>query len=1214
MERVINFLKRGKKYLIPLLIFINSTELVLGIFLISRFQPVIVPRSGESQKREEIISSYTKQLETANSNYKNNPKKENIENVKKLAILRKDELLKEMEISPADFLKDSSLTKKRGQYPTEVQQYIEEDKKIEGKFSHVVGDNEKDGKPLNNYYIISNKTAPQLFFVNAIPHVNTGTNLNISGVGLENKVAVSYANFGSSQSPRSLGAQSTIVMLVNFQGYEETPYLARNISWLMFGDGPTTVTNYYRENSFDKTWFEGDVVGWYTLPLPTYCDRYGIADKADAIATANGVDLSKYQHIAYLFPKDIPNMTVQDCGSSGWATIGGDPGRTWWLEASPALFEHELGHTLGLGHSNSLFCNSNFWPIDDYSNCVDTEYGGIGLMANHTLSPHIDGPQKTMMGWFKDQNVKLVDTSGTYTLAPLEKESNSVQIIKIPKNDTNEFYYLSYRQPLGTDVALNANPKLFGGIYLQIATENPGVSTKLLDATPDTLDIFDDAPLMNGRSFYSKLNNFTITQLKHDINSVTFKITLGYIPEKPPEKVKPPFVCDACSADFNNDGVADYHEEILITNCQGLKSTDKYYQWWWRFGGFSCAPADLNGDGIVNEADLGCIKSSAVYYKTCDRKNICTTCSANVDKDPNGYVTLTDFSLVSSCLGKVVTENNDKGISCKDADTNGDGYVDTADLNCVQQQFGKQCELSSSLKSNYFHNDPTANAIIAGTNYKFRDYGGSLPVTSFEYKVLNAVKQLGFVKLGFTVDQYEPKYVATLHKFQRKYQMALSDTVDKNIMVLLDQELSLREKTDESLAKNFEPLLTFILPPINEPPNNHLAALYKNFFDVMPKNQGEPINNLNDFRKSLVVGLGGNLGKMMSADGKMVLPLSDAVNIMNTNGDFKFCADYYYASFKSGNCTTPTELIKDLPVDDFNYMYLITHEYGHIVGRQNNGKLNSDFGKISNGFFSNYAKANSAEDFAESFAAYVQEGKIFKERIKNEPDLKQKYDFLKQNVFDNVEFDTGGLDVFNNWKKANGNTLPSNTIGYYDNSPDWVWDYKYLNQKNLAGPTIDSIDPSATTSSQTVTIRGNNFGSQTGVVYFYKDNGSTSNLSIDTWSENEIRGKTSGFSDGNYQVAVKSSAGKESNKIDFKIILPTFSFVCTPCSANIDNDPGGYVTLTDFSRASACNGKLSTESDINGHSCADSDINKDGKVDSIDASCVQSMFGKQCIK
>src|SRR5713226_436061 len=61
--------------------------------------------------------------------------------------------------------------------------------------------------------------------------------------------------------PNTFGAQSTLVMLVNFQDNPIQPYTVSDAYNVMFGSSGS-VTDYDLETSYQQTWLTGQVVGW----------------------------------------------------------------------------------------------------------------------------------------------------------------------------------------------------------------------------------------------------------------------------------------------------------------------------------------------------------------------------------------------------------------------------------------------------------------------------------------------------------------------------------------------------------------------------------------------------------------------------------------------------------------------------------------------------------------------------------------------------------------------------------------------------------------------------------------------------------------------------------------------------------------------------------------------------------------------------------------
>jgi hypothetical protein len=98
----------------------------------------------------------------------------------------------------------------------------------------------------------------------------------------------------------------------------------------------------------------------------------------------------------------------------------------------------------------------------------------------------------------------------------------------------------------------------------------------------------------------------------------------------------------------------------------------------------------------------------------------------------------------------------------------------------------------------------------------------------------------------------------------------------------------------------------------------------------------------------------------------------------------------------------------------------------------------TDYAK-SRGSHHSCEKYRVAEDFAESFSAYVASGKHFRMAAKKHPIIAKKYQWLKNNVFEGVEYDTDLI-----WGNASGcNDAPytyDQAPGYMSCKEDYIWD------------------------------------------------------------------------------------------------------------------------------------------------------------------------------
>jgi hypothetical protein len=108
--------------------------------------------------------------------------------------------------------------------------------------------------------------------------------------------------------------------------------------------------------------------------------------------------------------------------------------------------------------------------------------------------------------------------SGSFKLAPLEIDPATVasdpQILKFYKRDTNEYYYFSYRQPLGYDSTLAS--QFVSGISVHRYAGGV-IQTYLLGVLTD------------GGSFTDVTNGINVTQLSHDSTGANVQVVVGQL-------------------------------------------------------------------------------------------------------------------------------------------------------------------------------------------------------------------------------------------------------------------------------------------------------------------------------------------------------------------------------------------------------------------------------------------------------------------------------------------------------------------------------------------------------------------------------------------------------------------------------------------------------------------------------------------------------------
>jgi len=422
---------------------------------------------------------------------------------------------------------------------------------IEGELQVVHQDFKHSGRYI--YYLKTPQRVIRLHFRKTPPtNFLTGAHVRVRGTQQPDG-SVMLASGGTSvknmSAPTSsttppllntLGAQSTLVILVNFQDDPgNQPYTVADAQSVVFG----TTSSFILENSYQQAWLSGEVVGWYTIPLSsTTCDASRIESYAQSAASAAGADLSAYSHFIYAFPQD------NACGWAGSSFIGGSPSQSWinGTNSSASLdshvLAHELGHAFGLWHSHLLDCGTG---STIGSNCTVVEYGDIldTMGGSQPASPQYNAFQKERLGWLNSgasPSIATVQSSGTYTINTYETGGSGPTALKIlkstdPATGAKTWYYVESRQAVGTDAFLTNGgcgscytQNETNGVLVHIGTDGDGNSSDLLDMTPATPTYYwwFDPSLVAGQSFADPASGVTLTA--ESVTSAAATVTVQF--------------------------------------------------------------------------------------------------------------------------------------------------------------------------------------------------------------------------------------------------------------------------------------------------------------------------------------------------------------------------------------------------------------------------------------------------------------------------------------------------------------------------------------------------------------------------------------------------------------------------------------------------------------------------------------------------------------
>jgi len=388
-----------------------------------------------------------------------------------------------------------------------------------------------DGRSRTRHFLKTSKGRVELKFDRNAPAVASGSRVRIKGRVQGDMLALDGADTGSVQVTAAavsgtLGEQRTAVILVNFQDDTSQPITTAAATSLVFD----TVSNHFRESSFDQNWLSGKTFGWYTVPLSkTACDTVKIASEADKAVQAAGNDLSGYSRKVYMFPNNA------SCGWTGLATVGGTATNAFINGAfTLQAVGHEMGHNYGLRHAHALDCDVA--PLGQ--TCKQSSYGdAVDLMGNNR-SGHFSPFAKEWLGWLNDgvsPPILTASASGRYVIEPYSSASVGPKAVKVPagydSTGKQRWYYIEYRQPVGTDAVLAGAGNLTQGVMVRLASEGDPDSIYQLDMHPGTSNVtlaeMSDGALSVGQSYTDAAASLVITLASASASGAALDVQLG---------------------------------------------------------------------------------------------------------------------------------------------------------------------------------------------------------------------------------------------------------------------------------------------------------------------------------------------------------------------------------------------------------------------------------------------------------------------------------------------------------------------------------------------------------------------------------------------------------------------------------------------------------------------------------------------------------------
>lgn len=326
---------------------------------------------------------------------------------------------------------------------------------------------------------------------------------------------------------------------------------------------------------------------------------------------------------------------------------------------------------------------------------------------------------------------------------------------------------------------------------------------------------------------------------------------------------------------------------------------------------------------------------------------------------------------------------------------------------CFSQQSVKNIA-EGHLSSDFLRDDETARRIASGKllNYdikaampkapKLYAPDGPLRVDTFAFKFINGLKQLGYIFRNDPGNASRPLFLAGYYNFLNDYKLPKTDIITKGALFQLDQQLARQEEVDKENCAELNEMVDFEAidyrdesPDFaNFPPSRHYYSRRYNFLASLPedlRSYSAPditairiSNSANSFFAPINV-------KPPSVQGQLLTLISDCEGV----GQMAYIWALFIVSAVEDSGVSGHRLGRD-GLRDF---------YAISWGKDDH--------KGSDGFATSRAKNNPKDDFASTFAMYVTEGRIFRLLIQKDADLEKKYYWMRDNVFEGIEYDTG---------------------------------------------------------------------------------------------------------------------------------------------------------------------------------------------------------------
>ena len=392
------------------------------------------------------------------------------------------------------------------------------------------------------------------------------------------------------------GSQPWVSILLKFPDVAAEP---NSLAYFknMYGSSYPALDHFWRENSGDLINLNGsNAFGWFTLPYPR--SHYIVGDHADlgALFTDGTTVADPYVYFPDYVGINLMFNDLLDCcawGGSWGANLDGQSGVwrvTWeppWGYQNISVIAHETGHGFGLPHSSGQYGQTydNDWDV--MSNawlCAITD-PTFGCVGQHTIMFH-----KDMLGWVAADRKVTLDRGQQRTLT-LERNAQpsttNLRLIRLPINGSStRFLTVEARRRVGYDLQLPGEAVIIHDVDTLRANQANVID---IDGNGDTGDA--GAMWVPGETYTYAAGNITVA-----VNAATATGWIVTVRNQPPTTP---------NGDVNGDGLVNSADLAVLQNVAAGN---------FAAGAYPCTLPDMgdfDGNDVLNSLD--CLALAALF-------------------------------------------------------------------------------------------------------------------------------------------------------------------------------------------------------------------------------------------------------------------------------------------------------------------------------------------------------------------------------------------------------------------------------------------------------------------------------------------------------------------------------------------------------------------------------------------------------------------------